>query len=417
MDGSAECAEIDRDPRTVSTGGATQARTTGAHAASTAEVLEIIRRAQAERTSLAIAGAGSWSAAGRPVSATSRLTLRPTDNGITEYEPGDLTLTCWAGTPLSIIEGVTRVNGQFLALDPAGSADGSIGATVATASSGASAHAFGQVRDNVLGIEFVTGDGLVARGGGRVVKNVAGFDLVRLLTGSWGALGVITEVTIRLRALPEVDETLAIALPAANESDHLLSQLRQLPFLPLACEIVNGALAATLSLEPVDQVLVRVGGNASLVRAATDSLRSLGTTTMVPAGVWNRIRAADPASTNNAAPVVARLSGRVSRIADTWRLAKLVSDALGGALLHATLGRGTVRLIAPAHDTAVMEAAFRQAREQASIVFERIPAPLWDSLAPSPLENRVSRDIKHRFDPHGILNPGIWGEGSSTLKA
>ena len=126
--------------------------------------------------------------------------------------PGDLTLTARAGTTLAEIERATAAERQLLALDPYGTARGTIGATIATASAGPLAHAFGTPRDLVLGLEFVTGDGAVIRAGGRVVKNVAGFDLTRLLTGAWGTLGVITEVSVRLRALPEMEESVALAV-------------------------------------------------------------------------------------------------------------------------------------------------------------------------------------------------------------
>ena len=131
-------------------------------------------------------------------------------SGITEYVPGDLTLTARAGTTLGEIRDATAAHGQWLALDPYGADEGTIGATIATASAGPLSTFFGGPRDLVLGVEFVTGDGVVARGGGRVVKNVAGFDLTRLITGSWGTLGVVTEVTLRLHARPRGDETFAL---------------------------------------------------------------------------------------------------------------------------------------------------------------------------------------------------------------
>ena len=157
---------------------------------------------------LRIVGRGTWLDAGRPVRATETLSTREL-SGITEYVPGDLTLTARAGTTLGEIREATAAHGQWLALDPSGSDDGTIGATIATASAGPLVTFFGAPRDLVLGVEFVTGAGVVARGGGRVVKNVAGFDLTRLLTGSWGTLGVITEVTVRLHARPEADESVA----------------------------------------------------------------------------------------------------------------------------------------------------------------------------------------------------------------
>src|SRR5919199_3193050 len=123
------------------------------------------------------------------------------------------------------------------------------GARWRTASYGPLATAFGTPRDAVLGAEFVTGAGAIVRGGGRVVKNVAGFDLVRLVIGAWGTLGVLTEITVRLRARPEVDETLAIAVGASADAvARLATALRALPFTPFAAEMVNGALATRLGL-------------------------------------------------------------------------------------------------------------------------------------------------------------------------
>jgi glycolate oxidase FAD binding subunit len=89
---------------------------------------------------------------------------------------------------------------------------------------------FGAPRDLALGVEFVTGAGVVARGGGRVVKNVAGFDLTRLLTGSWERLGVITEVTVRLHARPEADESIAVAIDPKTGVSRVRQLLRRLPF-------------------------------------------------------------------------------------------------------------------------------------------------------------------------------------------
>src|SRR5205814_6809476 len=107
---------------------------------------------------------------------------------------------------------------------------------------------------------FVTGAGDVVRGGGRVVKNVAGFDLTRLVAGSWGTIGALTEVTVRLHAKPEVDETIALALPSWDLAP-VAAMLRAAPFVPFACEILNAALGARLGL-PAPTALIRLAGNA-----------------------------------------------------------------------------------------------------------------------------------------------------------
>jgi FAD/FMN-containing dehydrogenase len=128
-------------------------------------------------------------------------------DGIVEYEPADLTLTAGGGTPLAALTRETARAGQWLALDAPGLGDATLGGAVARGLAGALAASHGALRDLVLGLTLVTGDGRVLRLGGRVVKNVAGFDLVRLVVGSRGALGVITSVTVRLHPRPRADRT------------------------------------------------------------------------------------------------------------------------------------------------------------------------------------------------------------------
>ena len=163
------------------------------------EIATAIRDAGAGRTPLRIIGCGTWLGAGSPVVADMRLTLAD-DSGIVAYVPDDLTVTVRAGTTLRELGETLGQHDQWVALDPEGGPDITIGATVATCSYGPAAALFGTARDQVLGITVVLGTGEVIRPGGRVVKNVAGFDLTRLMIGAWGTLGVITEVTLRVRS-------------------------------------------------------------------------------------------------------------------------------------------------------------------------------------------------------------------------
>ena len=156
----------------------------------TLSVAAAIRDAHAARTSLRLVGGGTWLDAGRPVHCDATLHLSSL-RGIVQYEPGDFSLTARAGTTLAEIADVAGRAGQWLTLQPPGSLDGTIGATIATASWGPLASAYGTPRDHLLGCEVVTGIGEVVRAGGRVVKNVAGFDLARLMTGAWGTLGAM----------------------------------------------------------------------------------------------------------------------------------------------------------------------------------------------------------------------------------
>ena len=374
----------------------------------TARIRDEIATARAAGTPLRITGAGSWLDAGRPATASAPLAVRDAD--IVEYTPGDLTMTARAGASLAALNDAARSNWQCIALDPFGSTSGTLGATLATASAGPLAHAFGTPRDNVLGVELVTGEGLVARGGGRVVKNVAGFDLTRLAIGSWGTLAVITEATLRLRALPEHDVTIAVALPAAAPAaSGVLDRLRTAPLAAWALEVINGAAAAALHLGDAPLLLARLAGNEALVAAQRATLATLGDITVLDSEVWTRLATIEPR-----AAAVARVSSLPSSIP------ALLADALpagampDGTMLHATPSRGVVRCIVPAQALGGLRQAVGRARRHQAApltwIWERLPAGHWPELAPSAVTTRLSRRTRDAFDPDHILNRGVLGE-------
>jgi glycolate oxidase FAD binding subunit len=380
-----------------------------APATTTAELRDHVRDAVARRRALRITGRGSWLDANRPVSDAAPLSTRSV-TGIVEYVPGDLTLTARAGTTLDEIARATAAHDQWLALDPVGDPTRStIGATVATASYGPLAHHFGTPRDMTLGLEFVTGKGDVVRGGGRVVKNVAGFDLTRLLTGSWGSLGVITEVTVRLRALPAVQCTVAIdATSSAVESiEHLAMGLRRLPFVPFSAQLLHPASAEGVGASSGrTTLLLRIGGNGEAVQAQRHQLAALGEVRDAPDLAWDTLRAPEPTGT-----AVVRLSHLASRFAETWFEAVRLVEAFSG-YCHGDPGRGVVRCVFPIDPDDDVERVHRSLSTPfvGTRVFERLPAALWALVAPSAVADGLSRRIKRAFDPANVLNPGILGE-------
>jgi glycolate oxidase FAD binding subunit len=372
-------------------------------------VRDRIREAAHDDVALRVTGAGSWLDAGAPVAAAESLSMRSLD-GIVEYVPGDLTLTARGGTSLGEIRRATAAHSQWLALDPHGSDDGTIGATVATASAGPLATAFGSPRDLVLGVEFVTGAGAIVRGGGRVVKNVAGFDLTRLVTGAWGTLGAITEVTVRLHARPEADESVAIVLDGDEGVERVRRLLRRAPFTPYACEIVNGTLAAMLEVADATTVLARLGGNSDAVRAQREAFAELGDLVEVAPDVWSRLRTIEPIGSY---AVVFRLSQLPARLEATWREATSLASRAPHSQLHATVARGVVRCIIPLTE-GVADVLRRSFGTPSTVtrVAERLPAELWPMCPARMIDSRLSRRVKATFDPAHILNPGILGEGS-----
>jgi glycolate oxidase FAD binding subunit len=373
------------------------------------QVRDIVRESIDRKTRLRIAGRGTWLDAGRPVRNAQVVSLDALC-GIVDYTPGDLTLTARAGTTLAEIAAVTAPHGQWLALAPWGGDDGSLGATVATATAGPMSGTVGAPRDIVIGLEAVTGTGDVVRGGGRVVKNVAGFDLTRLMVGAWGTLGVLTEVSVRLRGLPDRVSSVAIPVPNAGAPlGDLLARLRSAALAPMALELVSAGLAERFGVGEQPALLGRLFGNAESVAAQRAALDELADVTEVADAVWHTLRTAEASDAT-----VLRWSSPVARFADAWVAASALA-ALGGGHAHASVLRSSARVILPNTGGVPAEpimAALRS-KPRDTRIFERLPANLWRELAPSAVTDRLSRGVRAAFDPHGLLNPGILGEDQS----
>jgi glycolate oxidase FAD binding subunit len=373
-------------------------------------IRELVDDAARSATPLRIAGRSHWIDAGRPVDAT-RIASLAAHTGVVDYVPGDLTITVRSGTTLKEIEDITRAEGQWLPVDPFGAKNGTIGATIATGSFGPLASSFGRMRDLVLGIEFITGHGKIVRGGGRVVKNVAGFDLVRLITGSWGTLGIVTEVTLRLYSLPS--NTLTLALGVADTVTALQQRINatlQAPGIPFAVELIDSSLSTKIGIASKQQLLVRLGGNDATVNAQRAAIESLGGAREIDPPTWDRLRVIEDSLDQSS--IVVRLSCIPQRIAEVWSEARSVLDEINGSLMHATPALGIIRCILPGNTQVESVDRLVHLRANPTVIFERLPHDAWERLSPSVIGDRISQRVKNAFDPLGILNPGILGRVS-----
>jgi glycolate oxidase FAD binding subunit len=364
------------------------------------ELSRRVRDANTDRRPLRVVGAGTWLATGAPIDATEDIHCASCDE-IIEYVPGDLTITVGAGMSLAAIAEATTAHGQWLTLDPYGSSTGTIGATVATASSGPLTTGFGTPRDLVLGIEGVTGTGNVIRAGGRVVKNVAGFDLVRLFTGSRGTLGIITEVTLRLRARPARDLTIAIAIENTAATVRAVCRaLRGWPFTPMAAEIIDGSCAAVLALPQTQTLLLRLGGNARAITSQRQRAAALGKAVEVDATVWDKLRSVERGSV-----AVVRVADLPSAFAERWDDAQQLCGRGGVAI--GSPARGTIRCVLGEFETTRVT-ALRAKAKTAVLVFDTLPtAAAWHSLTTEMDPASLDARVRAAFDPARILNPGI----------
>ena len=239
---------------------------------STSQVADILRIAQEQGWSVCAAGGGAFLIASLRSSPVSLVVSVRRIASIVHYQPADLVMTVGAGTPLGRIQERAAGEGQFLALDPTAGPDATIGAVAASASAGPLIPGFGRAKDLILGATLVTGDGRVLELGGRVVKNVAGFDLLKLAVGSGGRLGVITEVSVRLHGLPTHDRV-RIYRGSSTEMMQTARALATAREMPSSLELVCPDTCAALGLDEGDSeqqwgLLLRVMGNPLAVEAA-----------------------------------------------------------------------------------------------------------------------------------------------------
>src|SRR5256712_21539 len=204
-----------------------------------------------------IEGAGTWMPSDAPCDLA--LTTRRLDR-VPAIEPQDWAATAEAGIGFDLLRHQLADRGVWLAIDPPGLGGRSVGSVVATATTGPLRQGFGPVRDHLLGVTFVTGDGRIVQSGGRVVKNVAGYDLTKLEAGGFGAFGVIVLVHLRLRALPRVDQTLVLE-GSRDDLTQVADDIAAAGLTPAALELVSPALARRERWG----LAVRVAGAAALV--------------------------------------------------------------------------------------------------------------------------------------------------------
>jgi glycolate oxidase FAD binding subunit len=337
--------------------------------------------------------------------------------GVELYEPEALTLVARAGTPLADIEAVLAGEGQRLAFEPmdhrvllATQGIPTIGGVVAANVSGPRRIQSGAARDFALGARFVDGSGRVIRNGGRVMKNVTGYDLVKLMAGSWGTLGVITEVSLKVQAMPETEATLVLRGKDSAAGVAALSAALGSPWDVSGAAHLDPGLAG-----PDSQTRVRIEGLAASVdyRAAALGREICAGWEVLrgdeSAALWRQVRDVEPLAH---APVVWRLSVKPSA-------APAISEALGvNGLGHAALfdwGGGLI-WIAPeaAPDdggAALIRAQVAAHGGHATLV--KAPGELRarvDVFQPqSGVVAAISQGLKQKFDPRGILNPGLMG--------
>jgi len=368
------------------------------------ELVAILAGASGDRQRILIRGAGTKLTWGEPVPAPPVDLVLSTEklNRVLAHRHGDLTATVQAGATLADVNRALATHGQWLPLDPPWADRCTIGGLVATNDSGPRRHRYGAPRDLIIGIDMVRADGVAAKAGGIVVKNVAGYDLGRLMTGSFGSLAVIVSATFKLYPLPRASRTVVV-----ERYDAVLSALLASQLTPTAVEIQA----------PAPRLLVRFETTEVAAQQQADALAVLAkesgaTPTIVggdeEAALWAK-HAQRPWAGDGA---VVKITLLPSAVASTliW-----LADTMHGAE-HDVVGRAGVGVLLAriGGDVECQGRVLNGLRERlpaptGSVVLVRGSDDLKSRVDPwGPLGGGlgVMRAIKRQFDPQGILNPG-----------
>jgi glycolate oxidase FAD binding subunit len=399
------------------------------------DVEDAVQWALGDGKALEVVGHGSKRAIGRP--AQSDLTLDLSGlSGVTLYEPQELVLSAKAGTPLAEIEALVAANGQMLAFEPmnygpilAGAPErGTLGGALAANLSGPRRIKAGAARDHFLGFSAVSGRGETFKSGGRVVKNVTGYDLGKLMAGSWGTLAVMTEMTIKVLPQPETETTViafgldeSAAVRAMSSAMGLPCEVSGAAHLPaaVAARIPVGEIAATgraLTVLRLEGVEPSVAHRKVVLQAALKGFAEIGWCSgIVSRDLWRAVRDLTPFAANRTGGdrPLWRISTAPSRGAELGRAvaaegeAEMIYDWAGGLLWV---------VVAPADDAgaALVRRAVKTYGGHATLIRASMAArAALDVFEPQEAGlAALTRRVKNSFDPKAILNPGRMWAGS-----
>ncbi|WP_298967059.1 glycolate oxidase subunit GlcE [uncultured Methylobacterium sp.] len=381
-----------------------------------AEAASVVSAAAARRERLRLVGGNTRAGLGRPAQDEATLSAAAL-RGITLYEPAELVIAARAGTPLAEIEERLAAGRQMLPFEPMdhrallGSAgEPTIGGVAAGNVSGPRRIAGGAARDSLIGVRFINGRGEAVKSGGRVMKNVTGLDLVKLMAGSWGTLGFLTEVTFKVLPIPERTATLVLAgLDDARAVDAMSLALGS-PF-----EITGAAHLPAGIDGGAARTLLRIEGFSASVEYRLGELRRLLRAFGAPSLVEGDEAAALWAGVRDVRPFAAAASdGAVWRLSTAPSRGPAVAAAIAAAREARWFfdwGGGLIWVLTPASGDAGAEAvraALRPGGGHATLVRApdavRAAVPVFEPLA-EPLM-RVSAGLKAAHDPAGLFNPG-----------
>ncbi|MEH2196851.1 FAD-binding oxidoreductase [Nostoc sp.] len=327
-------------------------------------------------------------------------------NQLIEHAVGDLTVTVEAGMKFSDLQALLAKSRQFLALDPTAPESATIGGIVATGDTGSLRQRYGSVRDQLLGVTFVRADGEIAKAGGRVVKNVAGYDLMKLLTGSYGTLGFISQLTFRLYPLSEASGTVVLT-GSAEAVSQAADILRGSALTPVQADLLSTKLVSSLGLGEGLGLIARFQSISESVKEQSNRVLEVGQKLGLHGAIF-----ADDDEANLWQRLQKRIHTTLTESVITCKIGVLPTAAVeiltqvDFGLIHISSGLGLLQLesknqVLKVRDSTQVNRGFLTILSAPKAVKEQID--VWGYTGNTlPLMRR----IKEQFDSKNILSPG-----------
>jgi glycolate oxidase FAD binding subunit len=390
------------------------------------ELSETMRLAGGEGWRVIPAGAGTWLEMGARPAGFDLVVSTAKMNRALEYEPADLTATVEAGIPLAAFNRTAVEKRQFIPLDPFGDERSTVGGVIATASSGPLRCAYGTPRDWLIGAAVVHADGRITRAGGKVVKNVAGYDLCKLYVGSFGTLAVIAEASFKLRALPPCEKTVVFYSRDAESLCSLVARFTDSDVQPAAAELISPYDGAPPPLDAEHFALaLKFLNEAETIDWQVEEAARLGLglkhTTLGEPDANDFWRTYHEGETPQRAEFILKLSALP---ADLNALIADINRVLPRTPLRAHAANGVVRLHGDARwfDGLKAEERLGKLAEMRRLAQTR-GGQMLILRAPDEIKRQIDvwgdvgsgrdlmRALKEKFDPHKLLNPGRFVAG------
>ena len=379
-----------------------------------AEVAAALKRAAEARRSIVIRGAGTKSDWGRPAGRIDAVLEMRGLHRILAHEHGDMTATIEAGATLADVNRALAVHGQTLPLDPPFADRATIGGLLATNDSGPLRHRYGTPRDLVIGIQLATTDGVLSKAGGQVVKNVAGYDLSKLVTGSFGSLAAIVSATFKLAPIPAASKTLRAGVAGPAAAAEIVTAMMSSQLEPIAFEISTNGEPRTANIV---EALIRFASLPAVVDAqiaqATAMLTAHAVSTEVVEGdaecaLW----AAHATEIWDQPGAIVRASWLPANVAAVLAALPPSPEGFGEAATmigRAAIGAGLIRIEGDEAAQAIAITQLRSSPLFGNVVIVRGSPELkarvdvWGSHGD---RQPLLESLKRTLDPHGVLNAG-----------